>query len=119
LDLTSGEIEFFIDGVTKGTIADYQVSALLMAIFLNGMNETEQAQLTQAMLHSGSTLDFSAIQKPKADKHSTGGVGDKVSLPLAPLLAWAGSAQAAVRSKVGSSRCRPTSWVCGWARRAP
>ena len=90
LTLTGDEIEFFIDGVTKGTIADYQISALLMAIFLNGMNETEQAQLTQAMLHSGSTLDFSSIQKPKADKHSTGGVGDKTSLLIAPMVAACG-----------------------------
>ena len=90
LNLTGDEIEFFIDGVTNGTIADYQISALLMAIFLNGMNETEQAQLTQAMLHSGSTLDFSAIQKPKADKHSTGGVGDKTSLLIAPMVAACG-----------------------------
>ena len=90
LTLTGDEIEFFIDGVTRGTIADYQISALLMAIFLNGMSETEQAQLTQAMLHSGSTLDFSAIQKPKADKHSTGGVGDKTSLLIAPMVAACG-----------------------------
>lgn len=90
LNLTGDEIEFFIDGVTRGTIADYQISALLMAIFLNGMNETEQAQLTQAMLHSGSTLDFSGIQKPKADKHSTGGVGDKTSLLIAPMVAACG-----------------------------
>ena len=90
LNLTGDEIEFFIDGVTRGTIADYQISALLMAIFLNGMNETEQAQLTQAMLHSGSTLDFSSIQKPKADKHSTGGVGDKTSLLIAPMVAACG-----------------------------
>ena len=90
LNLTGDEIEFFIDGVTRGTIADYQISALLMAIFLNGMNETEQAQLTQAMLHSGSTLDFSAIRKPKADKHSTGGVGDKTSLLIAPMVAACG-----------------------------
>ena len=90
LDLTGDEIEFFIEGVTRGTIADYQISALLMAIFLKGMNETEQAQLTQAMLHSGSTLDFSSIQKPKADKHSTGGVGDKTSLLIAPMVAACG-----------------------------
>ena len=90
LNLTGDEIAFFIDGVTRGTIADYQISALLMAIFLKGMNETEQAQLTQAMLHSGSTLDFSSIKKPKADKHSTGGVGDKTSLIIAPMVAACG-----------------------------
>jgi pyrimidine-nucleoside phosphorylase len=90
LELTGDEIAFFIDGVTNGTIADYQISALLMAIFLNGMNEAEQALLTQAMLHSGSTLDFSSINKPKADKHSTGGVGDKTSLLIAPMVAACG-----------------------------
>jgi pyrimidine-nucleoside phosphorylase len=88
--LTREEIAFFIEGVTRGTIADYQTSALLMAIYLNGMNETEQAMLTEAMLHSGNTLDFSAIAKPKADKHSTGGVGDKTSLLIAPMVAACG-----------------------------
>jgi pyrimidine-nucleoside phosphorylase len=85
--LSQEEITFFIDGVTRGTIADYQISALLMAIYLNGMNDAEQAMLTEAMLHSGNTLDFSAIAKPKADKHSTGGVGDKTSLLIAPMVA--------------------------------
>ena len=88
--LSIEEIEFFIDGVTKGTIADYQISALLMAIYLNGMNDSEQEALTHAMLHSGNTLDFSAIDKPKADKHSTGGVGDKTSLLIAPMVAACG-----------------------------
>ena len=88
--LTREEIEFFIDGVTKGTIADYQISALLMAIFLNGMDDSEQETLTDAMLHSGNTLDFSDIDKPKADKHSTGGVGDKTSLLIAPMVAACG-----------------------------
>ncbi|MDQ5845623.1 MAG: thymidine phosphorylase [Acidobacteriota bacterium] len=88
--LSQEEITFFIDGVTRGTIADYQISALLMAIYLNGMNDTEQAMLTEAMLHSGNTLDFSAIAKPKADKHSTGGVGDKTSLLIAPMVAACG-----------------------------
>ena len=88
--LTREEIEFFIDGVTKGTIADYQISALLMAIYLNGMDDSEQETLTDAMLHSGNTLDFSAIDKPKADKHSTGGVGDKTSLLIAPMVAACG-----------------------------
>lgn len=76
--------------MTNGTIADYQVSALLMAIYLNGMDDSEQETLTGAMLHSGNTLDFSAIDKPKADKHSTGGVGDKTSLLIAPMVAACG-----------------------------
>jgi pyrimidine-nucleoside phosphorylase/thymidine phosphorylase len=89
-ELSQDEIEFFVTGVTSGTIADYQSTALLMAIFLKGMNDTEQAALTEAMLRSGEILDFSDIPKPKADKHSTGGVGDKTSLLIAPFAAAAG-----------------------------
>jgi pyrimidine-nucleoside phosphorylase/thymidine phosphorylase len=89
-ELSRDEIEFFVKGVTNGTITDYQSTALLMAIFLKGMTDTEQAALTQAMLHSGEILDFSDISKPKADKHSTGGVGDKTSLLIAPFAAAAG-----------------------------
>ena len=88
--LSSEEITFFVGGVTTGAIADYQISALLMAIYLKGMNEEEQRVLTEAMLQSGSVLDFSNIPKPKADKHSTGGVGDKTSLLIAPLVAACG-----------------------------
>jgi pyrimidine-nucleoside phosphorylase len=88
--LSREEIAFFIEGVTRGTIADYQISALLMAIYLNGMNDVEQEILTDAMLHSGNTLNFSDIAKPKADKHSTGGVGDKTSLLIAPMVAACG-----------------------------
>ena len=88
--LSREEITFFIEGVTRGTIADYQTSALLMAIYLKGMDDAEQEILTHAMLHSGSTLDFSGIAKPKADKHSTGGVGDKTSLLIAPMVAACG-----------------------------
>jgi pyrimidine-nucleoside phosphorylase len=88
--LTREEIEFFINGVTREQIADYQVSALLMAIYLNGMNHAEQQTLTEAMLNSGIILDFTDISKPKADKHSTGGVGDKTSLIIAPLVAACG-----------------------------
>jgi pyrimidine-nucleoside phosphorylase len=89
-ELSRDEIEFFIRGVTTASIADYQSTALLMAIFLKGMTDAEQAALTEAMLHSGEILDFSDIPRPKADKHSTGGVGDKTSLLIAPLAASAG-----------------------------
>ena len=89
-NLTHEEIGFFVDGVTTGTVADYQISALLMAIYLNGMNEDEQQALTEAMLNSGNILNFSDIPKPKADKHSTGGVGDKTSLIIAPMVAACG-----------------------------
>ena len=91
-ELSREEIVFFVDGVTTGHVADYQISALLMAIYLNGMSQNEQQILTEAMLESGSILDFSDIAKPKADKHSTGGVGDKTSLLIAPLVASCGVA---------------------------
>jgi pyrimidine-nucleoside phosphorylase len=86
------EIRFFIDGYTRGEIPDYQVSAWLMACFLNGLNEDETYYLTDAMLHSGKLFDLSSIDKPKVDKHSTGGVGDKISLILAPAVAACGVA---------------------------
>jgi thymidine phosphorylase len=89
-NLSREEIAFFVDGVTSGKIADYQISALLMAIYLNGMNDEEQQALTEAMLNSGNILNFSDIPKPKADKHSTGGVGDKTSLIIAPMVAACG-----------------------------
>src|SRR5258707_10949031 len=84
------EIEFFIDGYTRGTIPDYQMSALLMAIAINGMTGTEMATLTQAMLRSGEQWHLRDSYDFIADKHSTGGVGDKVSLVLSPWVAACG-----------------------------
>ncbi len=90
--LTADQIRWFITGVADGKIPDYQAAAMLMAVFINGMDEEELAAWTDAMLHSGEVLDLSSIDAPKADKHSTGGVGDKVSIPLAPIVAVCGVA---------------------------
>ncbi|HSP46716.1 MAG TPA: thymidine phosphorylase, partial [Clostridiaceae bacterium] len=88
--LSGEEISFFIDGYTKGEIPDYQASALLMAIWFRGMTSEETRHLTMAMVDSGDRLDLSAIEGIKVDKHSTGGVGDKVSLIVIPLVASLG-----------------------------
>jgi pyrimidine-nucleoside phosphorylase len=90
--LSDPEIADFIDGVCDGTWADYQITALVMAMFIRGLNRREQYSLTSAMLHSGTIMDFSDIDAPKADKHSTGGVGDKTSLLIAPIAAACGVA---------------------------
>ena len=89
-ELTPDELSFFVDGYLRGDIPDYQAAAWAMAVCLRGMSPAETASLTEVMLHSGTTLDLSALPGPKVDKHSTGGVGDKTSLIVAPLAAACG-----------------------------
>ncbi len=91
-ELTDKQIDWTVDAYTRGVIADEQMSALLMAILLNGMNSREISRWTNAMINSGERMNWSALDRPTADKHSTGGVGDKITLPLAPLVAACGGA---------------------------
>jgi thymidine phosphorylase len=91
-ELTDSQIDWVVDAYTRGTVTDEQMSALAMAILLNGMNRSEIARWTAAMIASGERMDFSGLSRPTADKHSTGGVGDKITLPLAPLVAACGVA---------------------------
>ena len=90
--LTDSQVDWVVDAYTRGVVADEQMSALAMAILLNGMDRTEIARWTAAMIASGERMDFSSLSRPTADKHSTGGVGDKITLPLAPLVAACGVA---------------------------
>ncbi|MBK7254833.1 MAG: thymidine phosphorylase [Ignavibacteria bacterium] len=90
--LSKLQIEYFIEGYLSGEVTEYQMSAFLMAVYFNDMNEEETFHLTEIMLHSGETIDLSFLDLPKVDKHSTGGVGDKTSLILAPLVASCGIA---------------------------
>ncbi|RNM13518.1 thymidine phosphorylase [Nocardioides pocheonensis] len=91
-ELSDGQIDWVVDAYTRGAVTDEQMSALAMAILLNGMNRREIARWTAAMIASGERMDFSGLSRPTADKHSTGGVGDKITLPLAPLVAACGVA---------------------------
>jgi thymidine phosphorylase len=91
-ELSDSQIDWVIDAYTRGDVADEQMSALAMAILLNGMVPREIARWTAAMIASGERMDFSTLSRPTADKHSTGGVGDKITLPLAPLVAACGVA---------------------------
>ena len=90
--LTDAQIDWVIDAYTRGAVADEQMSALLMAILLNGMQSQEISRWTDAMINSGERMNWSALSRPTVDKHSTGGVGDKITLPLAPLVAACGAA---------------------------
>src|ERR671923_189025 len=91
-ELSDEQIDWVIDAYTRGEVADEQMSALAMAILLNGMNRREIARWTAAMIASGERMDFSSLSRPTTDKHSTGGVGDKITLPLAPVVAACGAA---------------------------
>ncbi|MGI5349247.1 thymidine phosphorylase [Streptomyces sp. CA-250714] len=91
-ELTGEQIDWVIDAYTRGVVADEQMSALAMAVYLNGMTRTEISRWTAAMIASGERMDFGGLDRPTADKHSTGGVGDKITLPLAPLVAACGAA---------------------------
>ena len=91
-ELTGGQIDWVVDAYTRGEVADEQMAALAMAILLNGMTPTETSRWTEAMIRTGERMDFSSLPLPTSDKHSTGGVGDKTTLPLAPLVAACGAA---------------------------
>src|SRR6201747_3106747 len=91
-ELSDSQIDWVLDAYTRGDVADEQMAALAMAILLNGMNRREISRWTGAMIASGERMDFSGLSRPTADKHSTGGVGDKITLPLAPLVAACGVA---------------------------
>ena len=92
VELTDPQIDWIVDAYTRGVVADEQMSSLLMAILLNGMNMREISRWTDAMINSGERMNWSALSRKTADKHSTGGVGDKITLPLAPLVAACGGA---------------------------
>jgi pyrimidine-nucleoside phosphorylase len=89
-ELSDDEIQYFVGGYVKGNVPDYQMAAMLMAVYFRGMSDAETTQLTRVMLESGDTVDLEGVRRPTVDKHSTGGVGDKTTLILAPLVASCG-----------------------------
>ena len=99
--LTDAQIDWVIDAYTRGVVADEQMSALAMAILIRGMTPGEIARWTAAMIASGERLDLSGVGRPTVDKHSTGGVGDKITLPLTPLVAACGAAVPRERTRAG------------------
>src|SRR4051794_41143632 len=116
-ELSDSQIDWVVDAYTRGAVTDEQMSALAMAILLNGMNSAEIARWTAAMIASGERMDFSALSRPTADKHSTGGVGGKITLPLAPLVAACGGAVPQLsRRGLGPTRGTPAKleFIPGW-----
>ena len=99
IKLSKEEIDFFVKGFVDNSIETYQISSLLMAILLNGMDEEETSNLTTSMINSGGVVDLSSIEGIKSDKHSTGGVGDKVSIALVPLVVSCGAKIAKMSGK--------------------
>jgi thymidine phosphorylase len=115
--LSGDEIRAVIAGVTDGTVSDYHAAALLMAIYFRGLDGSELAAWTDAMLHSGDVVNLDDVPGIKVDKHSTGGVGDMISLALAPLVAACcpmprsiSSCTATLRARFPTTRCPPCSW---------
>ena len=104
--LSDGQIDWVVDAYTKGLVADEQMSALAMAILLRGMSAPEIARWTAAMIASGERLDLSPVARPTVDKHSTGGVGDKITLPLTPLVAACGGAVPMISGRGLGTACR-------------
>ena len=118
--LSNAQIDWVIDAYTRGAVADEQMSALAMAILLRGMSGAEVARWTAAMIASGERLDLSTVPRPTVDKHSTGGVGDKITLPLTPLVAACGAAVPQLSGRAWATPAgRWTSWRrfrdSGWA----